>query len=239
MHTASTWMSILILLAVGGCAARGNVEVLETQLRRQEQQLAQADSELSRLRSELSTAQRKADGLRDQLARQDARLMPEQLDLLYAASRITINSLVTGGLDTRETPGDEELHLLVTPESDDREPIRAPGTIAVSAFDLNDTREPRLIGEWTFSSEDAAKHWHRGFAGSGYQFSLPWQSPPESSTVLVRVRLTTVDGRNFDAAESVSVNPPAGRQASASTTPKSEAAEQPEPENPFASLRRQ
>ena len=66
------------------------------------------------------------------------------------------------------------------------------------------------IGHWTFDQREVHEYWHKGVIQSGYQFELPWQSPPQSDQVLVHGHLRTADGRKFDTTLTVKVDPPTG-----------------------------
>ena len=83
----------LCILAVcafaGGCAARGDIELLETQLRNRENELLTARQELNAAREELLASQRENRLLQQNFADRDAPpLLPE--GFVYAADFLTV-----------------------------------------------------------------------------------------------------------------------------------------------------
>src|SRR5690606_20455197 len=64
------------------------------------------------------------------------------------------------------------------------------------------------IGRWTFDQRDIHEYWHKGVIQSGYQFELPWQTPPGDDQVLVHAHFRTSNGRKFDSTLTVKVTPP-------------------------------
>lgn len=203
-------MSILLALAVCGCGLRrGNVDLLEARLRQQEDRLYELQSQLAQAHTELTTARRETDLLRDQLAnRGTAALLPEQTTVLSRVEGLGIDPLLSGGLDRDEKPGDDLLAAMVTPRDADGNVLKLPGTLRLELFDLARPADKQRIGQWEFDPEQTRDHWHNGLLGSGYRFRLPWQQIPQHEALLLHARLTTADGRQFDASETLRINPP-------------------------------
>ena len=61
-----TGMCSLCALWLAGCSLRGNIDVLESQLRQQEQAQEETTAQLAHARNELKVAQRDSEALRKQ-----------------------------------------------------------------------------------------------------------------------------------------------------------------------------
>lgn len=201
-------LPLLAALALCGCRTRGNVELLESRLRQQEDAIAEIQSELSRARNEVAAITRQNDSLRTQLAgRGHEVLLPEQADVVFRTASIEVSKLMSGGLDRDGVPGDDILTVLVAPRDGNGELVKVPGDVQIEALDLTFDGQQRHIGQWQFTSAEAAEFWHAGVLGTGYRFQLPWQQPPTSERLLVHARLVTIDGRQFDTTQEIRVTP--------------------------------
>jgi hypothetical protein len=200
---------LLVATAGLGCAGRGNVDVLESRLRDQEDRLFALEDQLDKAASELAAARQQSEAYRRQLAGQGTPLdSPEQADALFRAKALKINKLRCGGLDQDGLPGDDVLAASLTPVDAQGEVVKVPGAIELELLDSAQPEGRQQIGRWEFNAADAPRHWHAGILGSGYQFTLPWQHAPTSRELWLHARLTTVDGRRFEAREQVRVTPP-------------------------------
>ncbi len=205
---------LLGLLALAGCAARGNLEALESELRQQEDLRVALEDRMSRLESELRVAQSDADTLRSQLAKSGRQTLPmEQSQALHRASKLTLHSLMTGGWDSDPAPGDEGLTVLLSPVDEHGDLVKLGGDIELELLDLSQSGERQQLGSWSIPRDEVADLWHKGLLGSGFLVRVPWQSIPQSERLTVVARLKTVDGRKFDATHQVVVTPPAGSLA--------------------------
>jgi len=202
-------MSVLAAACLCGCAARGSIDVLESELRRQEDLLRQTQEQLQQAKSDLEVAHRESNALRKQLAnRGDQPLLPEQADVLFRAEGIRFNSLLTNGIDRDGAPGDEKLSVLLYPHDREGGLLKLPGEIELKVVDLSAPADRQQLGQWTYTIEQCRELWHNGFLASGYLFELPWQQPPMSEEVTLHARFRTPDGREFDATQQVKVTPP-------------------------------
>lgn len=197
----------VLFLCQGGCASRGNVELLESQLRRQEDQLYAMRLQLAEAESDLSLAQREVQTLRKQVAdRGEIALLPEQARSLFRVEGIRVNKFLTGGLDRDGEPGDDLLNVVLTPYDEDGETVKIPGELEVEAIDLSAPRSSPPLGVWRYSSEEVAERWQSGLT-SGFQFRMPWQIVPTSPDIVLHARLTLADGRQFGTSAEIRVNP--------------------------------
>lgn len=201
-------MLALLALVPIGCAARGNVEMLESELRRQEQTQQELAEELKSARAELRVARTDADNLRAQLSqRGQTSLVSEQADVLYKAEAIRFNTMLTSGANRDGQPGDDGLNILLQPVDAQGDLVKLAGAIELDLLDLNRDGESQRIGRWQFTAEEVRDRWHRGFLSAGYLFQLDWQTVPVSSELTLHARLASPDGRTFSATTQVKVDP--------------------------------
>lgn len=204
-----TGMSALFVACLSGCALRGNPELLEARLRQQEDRFLRLESELQTARSELAASRGESRHLREILAGQrQETLLPEQADSMFRATGIQFNRLLTGGYDRDKEKGDELLSAVVVPHDADGELVKLPGRIELTAYDLSQNSEQKLIGKWEYGVEECRRLWHSGFLGSGYLIRVPWTQIPQNPRILLHAKLVTPDGRQFDTSEHVEVTPP-------------------------------
>ncbi len=211
------------LVLAGGCATTGQLDVLESRLRRQEDANNQLQSQLSESQNQLQAARREAVDLRRQLAEGKRIAHAEQVVALGRVEGISLNKYLTGGLDRDGVPGDEMFAAFVVPTDADGNVVKAPGSVTVTVLDLSKPDAQQRVGRWEFGPKDSEPLWHSGFFGSGYAVRVPWQSLPDSSQLLVHARLKTIDGREFVTSQSIKINVPSGvaqATAQAATQPK-------------------
>jgi hypothetical protein len=202
-------MLALPVLVLGGCLTRGNVDLLESELRRQELAQQELNEQLRGARDELRIARADADSLRTQLAgRGQSTLVAEQAAVLYKAEALKFNMLLTSGLDRDGQPGDEGLSVLVLPVDANGDLIKLVGTVELELLDLTREEGNKRLGNWRFSTDEVREHWHHGFLSAGYLFKLDWQVVPVSPELTLHAKLTAPDGRAFDATTQVKVAPP-------------------------------
>lgn len=195
------------LAMLGGCASRGNLEVLETALRVQEDQLAELRQQLSATNGELQVSQNEISRLREQLAGAGQQVhAPEHLENEYKAVGLRFNSYLTSGIDRDGRPGDEKLSVLLYPHDDQGGLVKLPGTIELRAIDLSAPDGQQEVGNWTFTPTETKEAWHSGFLAAGFLFEESWQRQPVGDNVTLHARFKTIDGRQFDAIQPLKVN---------------------------------
>lgn len=204
-------MSLVLLCSalLPGCATRGNLEVLEAQLRSQEALIRRYERDLDRLRGDLTVSQRELDLLRSDLASQGDKVIVEETShSLAKVEGIVFNSLLTAPQDRDNITGDEGLHAVFYPHDAHGEIVKLSGRIEFEVIDLSRPANEKTIGHWEFTPDEARKLWYAGFLMSGYQLDLPWQQVPVGPKVLLLARLITPDGRKFEATHQISVRSP-------------------------------
>lgn len=203
MRSLLTWMSALVLC---GCLGRAKPDLLQARLREQQQYLTEIEREKDDALTELKRARREVDQLRAEVARTGRQVMSaEYTESLVRASRLQINSLMSGGINRDEAPGDDSLVAYLALVDDDGEVVKLPGTVELTLLDPGLPEPSREVGRWKFSAEECRENWTRGFTGAGYQFTVPLEQPVQHEQLVLHARLTTADERKFDASQLVRV----------------------------------
>ncbi len=207
-----------------GCAVRGDVEMLESELRRHEQTEQEIAAELKAAREELRVARTDADTLRAQMSqRGQLALVSEQAEVLYKTEAIKFNMMLTSGANRDGEPGDDGISALLQPVDAHGDLVKLVGAIDLELLDLNREGESQRVGRWHFTTDEVRDHWHRGFLSAGYLFQLDWQTVPTSSELTLHAKMEAPDGRKFDTTTQVKVEPagaPAAPVASAKRSKK-------------------
>ena len=198
-HPVSTWI-LLALLASSGCTTPARVEQLEARLREQQDQIETLDGQLAGVRSDEAALRRQRDGLLQQVNGTSGTpaVRPEQADLLLQATGVQINPWLTGGNNTDQRAGDDELVVLLQPQDNDGEPVKLPGTIRFELIDPAIPANSRQLGSWSFTPSECREHWHQSLLARGFLFHLPWQSTPVHRRLLLHADYLTGDGRRFN-----------------------------------------
>ena len=104
------------VLFLSGCAARGQMESLEAEIRQSQDSLYRAEAKSSELQSQLAQARQETELLRSQVTSTgNGTSLPEQTGNLVRLSGVKINTLLSGGKDRDGQPGDDILVTLITP----------------------------------------------------------------------------------------------------------------------------
>jgi hypothetical protein len=191
-----------------GCASRGQIDILESRLRQQEDSITQLQGQLSTSQSQLQAARRETEDLNAQLAAKTRTARVEQVSALGQVEAIELNKYLTGGLDRDGIPGDDLFSAVIVPTDSQGNLVKVPGAVSLTLFDLSLPEPQQRIGRWEYSAQQSESLWHSGFLGSGYLVRVPWQQPPHSANLLVHARLKTIDGRQFDTSQSIRIVPP-------------------------------
>ncbi len=217
------------LVLAAGCASTGQLDILESRLRRQEDAANQLQAQLTTSQNQLQAARRETVDLRTQLADGKSIAHAEQVSALGTVEAISLNKLLTGGLDRDRLPGDEMFSAVVVPADADGNLVKAPGSVVLTVLDLSKPEAEQRVGHWEFGPKESESLWHSGFFGSGYVVRVPWQKLPESPTLLVHARLKTIDGRQFDTSQSIRITPPTATAQAAAQPAAPPSGPMPEP----------
>ncbi|SFH55823.1 hypothetical protein SAMN05421753_101158 [Planctomicrobium piriforme] len=215
-----------LLASCSACATRGNIEVLESQLRTQESVIRTYERDLEKLRGDLKLSQKEMDLMRTALAGQGTQVAYEETSSSLArAQELVFNSLLTGAQNLDSSAGDERFHALFYPCDAQGEVVKLSGVIELEAIDPSRPAADKTIGRWEYTAEQVRGLWHAGFLASGYQIDETWQRAPIGSKVVLLARLTTTDGRRFEATHTISLVPQAGTGGEPEKLPSAPAAQ--------------
>lgn len=195
----SRWRASLFLgLLATGCASRGNSELLEANLRQQQDQIASYERKVSKLHDELVAARAETDQLRRELLAMGKDGRQEATEPLSKVAGIQFNSMMTGGRDADGSPGHDVITAVLAPHDKDGDLVKLGGELELEVLDLTRPANEQRLGHWKYSSEQARELWHSGFLASGFQVDLPVAAGAKSGEVILHGRLLTADGRQFD-----------------------------------------
>jgi hypothetical protein len=196
-----TGRSFFVCLAlVAGCKSNNRYDGIEAELRTRNRELAEARSELEQYKLTAGAYQQGATcGLPGQ-GGEPRGPVPQFIREIRIGSG-------SGGLDADGKPGDEALQVVVVPSDDEGSAVKVPGRVAVTAFEVNRAGLKTPIGQWDVPPDVLKRHWKSGLLTTGYVLVLQWDRPPTTDRVRVVVRLTTTDGRSFEADKDVPVSP--------------------------------
>lgn len=210
----------LFVIAVAGCAHRGNVDLLEARLRDQEDQLRSLHAQADRNNSELTAARRLNQTLQQKL------VQPTSYDKTFDLSErhfqvagLKINPLLTGGFDRDGQPGDDQVTLVVTPIDSREQPVQVPGLVECELFDRSRPADQQRLGLWTFDAAKTHAAWQKVLGSFGYRFELPWQTTPTSETVELSVRFHSQHGDRFEASAPIRITLPKSTLGAGSSKP--------------------
>lgn len=116
----------------------------------------------------------------------------------------------TGGMDEDGAPGDEALMVVLVPRDEDASAVKVPARLTVAAWEVNAQGLKTPIGAWDVPADKLRGLWRSGLISTGYFVALDWQTFPTTERVRVAVRMTTTDGRAFEADRDITVRPVAG-----------------------------
>ena len=116
----------------------------------------------------------------------------------------------TGGMDEDGVPGDEALMVVVLPRDEEGSGVKVPARLTVAAWEVSQQGIKTPIGTWDVSADKLRSLWKSGLISTGYFVALDWQTFPTTERVRVAVRLTTTDGRAFEADRDITVRPVVG-----------------------------
>lgn len=209
--TVGLWTALIAgsLLSTAGCSGlrSRSDSAVEVRLREMRQENDDLRRELQTAQSVLQDARRELIAMREQTASESGVTLTSGTATGQIA-RLEVNPLLSGGLDRDQQPGDELLSVLVTTLDADGSARQEPGTLTVTAYDyaLNDAGQQ--VGQWKWDPEAAAERWVDGLVGAGYRLTEPWMHPPRSREIVLHVRFVSLDGRQFDATETVLIDVP-------------------------------
>ncbi|WP_437191217.1 hypothetical protein [Planctomicrobium sp. SH527] len=205
---AKVFAGLALLSTLSSCVTRGNVDLLEAQLRTQESALRNYESKVSRLESDLRVSQRELDLLRTNASALNVSVAMEEVSGNIAkVEEFAFNSYFTAGQDQDDVAGDERFFALISPYDAQGSTVKISGRLELEAIDPSRPSGDRSLGRWTYTPDESRQLWHSGFLSAGFQIDEEWQRPPNGSQVVLLAKIETIDGRTFEATHSISVTP--------------------------------
>jgi hypothetical protein len=192
--------SSIISLGAIGCKSDKRYDGIEAELRTRNRELAEAQKALARA-TELNRAYEQSRGTLP------GAIPVSQGSPIGCAIREIVLARGTGGVDDDAIPGDEYLMVVIVPTDEDRSAVKAPGRASIAAWEYPPDGLKKLIGTWEVSPEKLRATWKSGLLATGYFVPLQWQNYPTVERLRVAVRLTTPDGRVYEADRDISVRP--------------------------------
>lgn len=194
------------LLAFTGCRANKKYDGIEAELRTRNRELAETQHALDQAR------------LLNRAYEQSRGTLPGSVPApVYHPTSVGDCGLQeislgrgTGGVDDDATPGDEYLMVVIVPTDLDKSAVKAAGRASIAAWESGPDGIKHHIGTWELSPEQLRSTWKQGLLSTGYFVPLQWQQCPTHTKVRVAVRLTTIDGKTYEADRDISVRPMVG-----------------------------
>jgi hypothetical protein len=133
----------------------------------------------------------------------------ESLSAEGQITHLVINPSKTECFDGNGDGTSDGLAVVFEPRDADERLVTAAGDVSIAAFDPaagGGNGEGARIAAWEIPSAEAMSHFRRTSRARGLHFALPWQgAPPAGDHVRIFVRLTTFDGKPFEADATVRV----------------------------------
>jgi hypothetical protein len=193
------WLLPCLLL----CGCRSGNDLVESELRRKEMLYRDALAELKSAETRNEALQRELDAIRHA---GPSPLPPEVAAPTFGLRRVVLGR-GTGGYDNDSLPGDEALQVVVEPRDGDDHTVKVPGSLHVTAIEVNPQGLKRPLCWWSFTPEQLRPNWKQGLLSTGYTVILPWTVFPQCETVRVIAQFKLTDGRVFEADKDVKVRP--------------------------------
>ena len=203
-------LAIASLVPVGGCSSFGKQSrnLVEIQLREQRTENGELRRELQSAQTALAESQHKLSMTRRTPDGTEVTLTSGVSESLGSVERLELNSLLSGGLDRDDIPGDELLSVLATTVNKSGSAVQADGTLAVTAFDYSLPAENQKVGHWEWNVDETGALWSNGVVGTGYRLTKEWEQIPRSGEIVLHARFVGIDGRQFDATRTVTIEVP-------------------------------
>jgi hypothetical protein len=191
--------SVVLILSLCGC---GTPNAANIKLRKENQDLREQFARLER--------ERDADRARikslEPSAGTLATLPNDRLEKLFTTHGVRIEKLTGGSRSRPELPADDVLKVYVVPTDADTDELKAAGSFAIKAYDLNEPGSP-LLGTWEFDTDQARKSWYGSAMLYEYVFACPLKPSPKHEQITVHVTFTdALTQRQFEAQKVIHVS---------------------------------
>ena len=124
-------------------------------------------------------------------------------------TQLVINRELTGGGDWEPSTGDEGLYVVFEPRDESGKFVPLAGPVSVVALDPAEPGEQKRVARWDLEATEVDRQMHSATDTRGIRLRLPWpDKPPKSRRLHLFVRYTTVEGRQLQADEGITIDPP-------------------------------
>lgn len=192
------WFVVCLILV--GCRPNKRSDLIEAELRTRERELAETRAALERERSRNNLPGPNLGPPAWELPPPGASAGGPQI------REITLGR-GTGGVDDDDLPGDESLMVVIVPTDEDKSAVKVTARVTIAAWEITRQGLKNPIGNWEIPADKLRMTWRTGLLATGYFVPLQWQTFPSTERVRVAVRLTTTDGREFEADRDITVRP--------------------------------
>jgi hypothetical protein len=191
-----TWIAAVFLVAAG-CRSRS--DLVEAELRTRDRELREARGELMQ-----STSMNEA--LENTLRAQQCN-QPVSRPVTGFLSQIKDIQLGrgTGGVDENRIPGDQGLMVVLVPRDIDDSPIKAAGTLRVTALQISPEGLKSPLSTWDVSALKLRQSWRSGLFSTGYFVPLPWQALPTTEKLRIVATFMPLEGGVFEAERDITI----------------------------------
>jgi hypothetical protein len=196
---AGFWLRLPVILLIpllpAACKPNKRYDLIEAELRTRERELADTRAQLEQ-----------AKNLNRAYIQQPPHATPVSASApVYIPVKEIALGRGTGGVDEDGISGDEGLMVVVAPKDEDGAAVKVPARVEIAAWVITPAGLKQPIGTWALPPEKVRPTWRSGFISTGYFVAVPWQTYPNEEKVRVAVRLTTLDGRSFEADKDITV----------------------------------
>lgn len=185
----------LSLLVATGCRSRS--DLVEAELRTRDRELREARGRLCQTEM---VNQALENTLRDQRCTQP--VMRPNIGTQIKDIQIGRG---TGGVDEDRMPGDEGLQVVVVPRDSDDSPIKAAGTMRITAIEITPEGLKSPLSTWDVSALQLRRSWKSGLLSTGYVLTMPWQRPPSNEKLRIVATFMPLEGGVFEAERDITV----------------------------------
>jgi hypothetical protein len=126
-------------------------------------------------------------------------------------TEITLNKMLTGGMNRDHRNGDEGILVVVEPRNPKNQIVPALGEISIVILDPALEGEAARIARWDITPQELEHSFRGRRLGRGLQLALPWPGdPPQHTDLHLFVRFVADDGRKLIADRELKIEPPGG-----------------------------
>lgn len=133
------------------------------------------------------------------------------------AASITIDPVLTGGINSGDRSGDQGVLVVVEPRNQSGQTIDAPAEMSVVVLDpasLDAQGKAARVGRWDFTAAETAALFRRTESSRAVHLAMAWPNEgPKHNKLHVFVRYMTADGRRLETDRAIEVALPGEQQA--------------------------